>query len=252
MSSVVEQSADRPAVPPARSRRGPAAVLQGIALALGLVLMIGGFALIAVDYRPYKIPTASMHPTLQAGDTVLARKVGGGDIGRGDVVVFRDQAWGGELMVKRVVAVGGDTVATTGSDQRLTVNGQPVDEPYLATQGRQGESFSVTVPQGRLFLLGDNRLGSLDSRTHLQVDGGTVPAAAVEARVEATLQPFGRMGVLDRTTAFDSFAGPKAGEPGPLEPAAYASVAGAALIVVTSAVGGVAGLARRLRRGRSS
>ncbi|MFE5584200.1 signal peptidase I [Kitasatospora sp. NPDC056531] len=251
MSSVMEQSADRPATP-APPRRGPAAVLQGIALALGLVLMIGGFALIAVDYRPYKVPTASMYPTLQTGDTVLARKAGGGAIGRGDVVVFRDQAWGGELMVKRVVAVGGDTVATIDSDHRLTVNGQPVEEPYLATQGRQGESFSVTVPQGRLFLLGDNRVGSLDSRTHLEVEAGTIPTTEVEARVEAILQPFGRMGLLDRTTAFDSFAGPKAGESGPLEPAAYASVAGAALIVVTSAVGGVAGLARRLRRGRSS
>lgn len=251
MSSVVEQTADRPATP-VRERPRLAAVLQGVALALGLVLMIGGFALIAVDYRPYNIPTASMHPTLQVGDTVLARKVGGAAVGRGDVVVFRDEAWGGELMVKRVVAVGGDTVATSGDNRRLTVNGQPVDEPYLATQGRQGESFSVTVPQGRLFMLGDNRVGSLDSRTHLEVDGGTVPATAVEARVEATLKPFGRAGLLDRSPAFDGFAGPRASQPGPLEPAAYATVAGAALILVTSAVGGVAGLARRLRRGRSS
>ncbi|MFI2611928.1 signal peptidase I [Kitasatospora sp. NPDC018619] len=250
MSSVVEQPADHPA-PPGRAPRRPAAVLQGVALALGLVLMVGGFALIAVDYRPYKIPTASMHPTLRAGDTVLARKVGGGDIGRGDVVVFRDEAWGGELMVKRVVAVGGDTVATTGAEHRLTVNGQPVDEPYLATQGRQGESFSATVPQGRLFLLGDNRVGSLDSRTHLEVDGGTVPAEAVEARVEATVLPFGRTGLLDRATDFDGFAGPKASRPGPLGPATYAAAGGAALILVTSAVGGVAGLVRRLR-GRSS
>ncbi|MGW7447243.1 signal peptidase I [Kitasatospora sp. NPDC054795] len=246
MSSVVEQTVDRPPVP-ACGRRGAAAVLQGVALALGLVLMVGGFTLIAIDYRPYKIPTASMHPTLRAGDTVLARKVGGGDIGRGDVVVFRDQAWGGELMVKRVVAVGGDTVATTGADYRLTVNGQPVDEPYLATQGRQGASFSVTVPQGRLFLLGDNRMGSLDSRTHLEVDDGTVPAEAVEARVEATVLPFGRMGLLDRVTDFDGFAGPKASKPGPLGPLAAAAVAGAALILVTSVVGGVAGLARRFR-----
>ncbi|MFE7589890.1 signal peptidase I [Kitasatospora sp. NPDC057512] len=250
MSSVVEQTADHPTAP-ARARRRPAAVLQGVALALGLVLMVGGFALIAIDYRPYKIPTASMHPTLRVGDTVLARTVGGGDIGRGDVVVFRDQAWGGELMVKRVVAVGGDTVATSGADHRLTVNGQPVDEPYLATQGGQGQPFSVTVPQGRLFLLGDNRVGSLDSRTHLEVDGGTVPAEAVEARVEATVLPFGRTGLLDRVTDFDGFAGPKASQPGPLEPSAYAAVAGAALILVTSAVGGVAGLARRLR-GRST
>ncbi|MER7583226.1 signal peptidase I [Kitasatospora sp. NPDC097691] len=251
MSNVAEQTADHSAAP-VRERLRPAAVLQGVALALGLVLMIGGFALIAVDYRPYNIPTASMHPTLQTGDTVLARKVDGGAVGRGDVVVFRDEAWGGELMVKRVVAVGGDTVATSGDNRRLTVNGQPVDEPYLATQGRQGESFSVTVPQGRLFLLGDNRVGSLDSRTHLEVDGGTVPSTAVEARVEATLKPFGRAGLLDRTPAFDGFAGPKASQPGPLEPAAYATVGGATLILVTSAVGGVAGLARRLRRGRSS
>ncbi|MFE4514533.1 signal peptidase I [Kitasatospora sp. NPDC056783] len=250
MSSVVEQTAARPTAP-ARGRR-PAAVLQGVALALGLALMIGGFALIAIDYRPYNIPTASMHPTLRAGDTVLARKVDGGGIGRGDVVVFRDQAWGGELMVKRVVAVGGDTVATAaGPEHRLTVNGQPVNEPYLATQGRQGDSFSVTVPQGRLFLLGDNRMGSLDSRTHLAVDGGTVPAEAVEARAEATVLPFDRMGLLDRVTDFDGFAGPNASRPGPLEPAAYAGVAGAALIVVTSAVGGVAGLARRFRGRRS-
>ncbi|SOB81893.1 signal peptidase I [Streptomyces sp. 1331.2] len=251
MSSVVEQTADRP-VAPADGRRRPGTVLQGIALALGLLLMVGGFALIAIDYRPYNIPTPSMHPTLQAGDTVLARKVGGGAIGRGDVVVFRDQAWGGELMVKRVVAVGGDTVATSGDNRRLTVDGQPVDEPYLAAQGRQGESFSVTVPQGRLFVLGDNRVGSLDSRSHLEVDGGTVPVAAIEARVEATVMPFGRMGLLGRTAAFDGFAGPRASQPGPLEPAAYATVAGAALILVTSAVGGVAGLARRFRRGRSS
>ncbi|MFE6054525.1 signal peptidase I [Kitasatospora sp. NPDC056446] len=248
MSSVVDQAADRPPAP-VGGRRGPAAVLQGVALAVGLVLMIGGFAFIAVDYRPYNIPTASMHPTLRVGDTVLARKVDGGAIGRGDVVVFRDQAWGGELMVKRVVAVGGDTVATSGDDRRLTVDGQPVDEPYLADQGRQGESFSVTVPQGRLFLLGDNRVGSLDSRTHLEVDGGTVPADAVEARVEATVQPFGRMGLLDRATAFDGLTGARASEPGPLGPAAYATVAGAALILLTSALGAVAGLARRLRRG---
>ncbi|MQS14192.1 signal peptidase I [Streptomyces kaniharaensis] len=251
MSSVVEQTAGRPSAP-ARSGHRLAAVLQGVAIALGLLLLVGGFAVIAIGYRPYNIPTASMSPTLQIGDKVLARKTDGGSVGRGDVVVFKDQAWGDELMVKRVVAVGGDTVATTGDDRRLTVNGKPVDEPYLAAQGPQGPTFSATVPPGRLFLLGDNRLASLDSRTHLEVDGGTVPADEVEARIEATVMPFGRMGELGRTGAFDGIPGPRAGEPGPLVPAAVATVAGAALIVVTSAVGGMAGLARRLRRGRAS
>ncbi|MEU6235232.1 signal peptidase I [Kitasatospora sp. NPDC047058] len=247
MSSVVEEAAaERPAAV-ARPRRKPAAVLQGVLIGLGLLLLVGGFAVMALDYRPYGIPTGSMTPTLKVGDTVAARKIDGKTVGRGDVVIFRDHAWGGELMVKRVVAVGGDTVAT-GDDQRLTVNGKPVDEPYLAAQDSQGTAFSVEVPPGRLFLLGDNRQGSMDSRLHLEIDGGTIPADEVEARVEATVLPFGRTGLFARTSAFDGIAGPKAGEPGPLEPAFYATVVGAALIVGTSGAGAVAGLARRLRR----
>ncbi|MEV6974248.1 signal peptidase I [Kitasatospora sp. NPDC093806] len=248
MSSVVERTADGPSAA-ARPRRGPAAVLQGVLLALGLVLLVGGFVVIAVNYRPYDIPTASMAPTLQVGDTVLARKADGADVGRGDVVIFRDQAWGGQLMVKRVVAVGGDTVAVGAGDQRLTVNGKPVDESYLAAQGAQGGSFSVEVPAGRLFLLGDNRLGSLDSRVHLEADGGTVPATEVEARVEATVLPPGRTGLLAGTSAFDAVGGvARPAGPGPLEPAFYATVVGTATILVTTAVSGVAGLARRRRR----
>ncbi len=247
MSSVVERATDGPP-PAARPRRRPAAVAQGVLLGLGLVLLIGGFAVIAVSYRPYSIPTASMAPTLQAQDTVLARKTDGSDVRRGDVVIFRDQAWGGELMVKRVVAVGGDTVAVVEGDRRLTVNGTPVDEPYLAGTGAQGASFSVEVPPGRLFLLGDNRLGSLDSRVHLETDGGTVPTTEVEARVEATVLPFGRAGLLTGTSAFEALGGQRPAAPGPLEPAFWASVAGAAVILVTTAVGGVAGLARRRRR----
>lgn len=217
MSSVVERAPDRPPAAP-QTRRKPAAVLQGVLLGIGLVLLIGGFAVIAVNYRPYDIPTASMAPTLQVGDTVLARKAGGADVGRGDVVIFRDQAWGDQLMVKRVVAVGGDTVAVGGGDQRLTVNGKPVDESYLASQGPQGGSFNVTVPEGRLFLLGDNRLGSLDSRVHLEVDGGTVPATDVEARVEGTVLPLGRAGLFGGTRAFDAVGGAGPAGPGPLEP----------------------------------
>ncbi|MFB6889384.1 signal peptidase I [Kitasatospora sp. NPDC056327] len=247
MSSAAQRTAgERPAT--ARRRPAPGAVVQGALLALGLVLLVGGFAVIAVGYRPYSIPTASMSPTLRAGDTVLARRTDGADVRRGDVVVFRDQAWGGRLMVKRVVAIGGDTVAVGEGEQRLTVNGTAVDEPYLAVQGAQGAAFSVEVPPGRLFLLGDNRLGSLDSRVHLEADGGTVPATEVEARVEATALPLGRAGLLAGTPAFEVVGGGRATGPGPLEPAFLASVAGAATILVTASVGGVAGAVRRRRR----
>ncbi|MFC8452594.1 signal peptidase I [Kitasatospora sp. NPDC057223] len=226
--------------------------MQGIAIALGMVLMCGGFGLIAVDYRPYRIPSASMSPTLEIGDTVLARKSDGSTVGRGDVVVFRDQLWGDELMVKRVVAIGGDTVACCAEGNRLTVNGKAVDEPYVDAERIQGAAFTVEVPTGRLFMMGDNRLGSLDSRTHLDVAGGTVPAADVVARVEGTVLPFGRAGVLGRTVAFDAVGGPAATTSGLLEPAVYATAVGAALIVLTSAVGGVAGLVRRVGRRRKA
>ncbi len=249
MSGVAVKAVDRP-VPTSRRRAG--SIVQGVAIALGMVLMCGGFGLIAVDYRPYRIPSASMSPTLEVGDTVLARTTGGGTVGRGDVVVFRDQLWGGELMVKRVVAVGGDTVACCDTGNRLTVNGRAVDEPYIDSHQLQGAGFGIEVPAGRLFMMGDNRLNSLDSRMHLDIAGGTVPAGDVVARVEGTVLPFGRAGTFGRTVAFDAIGGPGASGPGPLAPAVYATVAGAALIVLASAAGGVAGLARRVGRKRDA
>ncbi|WP_327069106.1 signal peptidase I [Kitasatospora sp. NBC_01302] len=237
------------AAPAARPRRwGAGAVLQTVALVLGLGLLLGGFGLIALDYRPYAVPTGSMEPTISAGDTVLARKVDGGQVGRGDIVVFHDPTWeGGATMVKRVVAVGGDTVAYGSAEHSLTVDGKPVTEPYLAPDQLPGTPFSIQVPAGRLFLLGDNRGSSLDSRSHLEELSGTVPATDVIARVEATVWPSGHAGLRGRTVAFDALGGPVASRPGLLVPAAWASVAGAAVIVLTSLTGPVAALARRAR-----
>ncbi|MER5641600.1 signal peptidase I [Kitasatospora sp. NPDC002227] len=246
MSSVAERT------PPAQGRTGaagrrpsPAALLQGLAIGLGFVLMVGGFGAIAVSYRPYRIPTNSMSPTVEPGDTVLAKSVSADGIGRGDIVIFHDAVWGPETMVKRVAGVGGDTVAYSPAGGGLTVNGKPVDESYL-TGDRGDVAFSVQVPQGRLFLLGDDRTVSLDSRSHLQVAAGTIPATEVTGRVAGRAWPFDRMAVQQRTAAFDSLGGPTASGPGLLQPATYAMVGGAALIVLVSALGGVVGLVRRL------
>ncbi|WP_083975243.1 signal peptidase I [Kitasatospora mediocidica] len=236
---------------PAARRAG--AVAQGVALALGLVLLLGGFGLIAVDYRPYTVPTGSMEPTVAANDKVLARKVGGAAVGRGDVVVFHDRTWGTETMVKRVIGIGGDTVVCCDAQGHLSVNGSPIDEPYLNRNPLQGvtplasTSFTATVPTGRLFVLGDNRVGSQDSRVHLDQLAGTVATTDVLGRVEATVWPVARTGMLGRTAAFDALGGAGDDRSGPLEPAAYAMLAGAALIVLTSLAGSLAGLARRLR-----
>lgn len=89
-------------------------------------------------------------------------------------------------LVKRVIGVGGDVVACCRADGQLTLNGIPLDEPYLprAAAGSTGAAtFEVTVPAGHLWLMGDNRASSLDSRA-MRVQGtGPVSAAQVHARI---------------------------------------------------------------------
>ncbi|MDH6113023.1 signal peptidase I [Kitasatospora sp. MAP12-15] len=261
MSRLAEATTGPAAGSPKRSRSGGAAVLQGVALALGLVLLVGGFATIALDYRPYSVPTGSMEPTIGAGDTVLARAGGGSGVRRGDVVVFHDQTWGSDKLVKRVVGVGGDKVVCCDAQGQLTVNGTSIDEPYLqhtvlpgigaalaSSTTTAATPFSVTVPPGRLFVLGDNRVGSLDSRVHLDELSGTVATSDVLGRVEATVWPLPHAGLLAGTSAFDPLGGAGGDRNGPLEPAGYAMLVGAALIVLLCLADWVVGRARRLRR----
>ena len=234
-------------------RRRPGAILQGLGITVGLVAMVAGFALLAFQYRPYSVPTNSMQPTINPGQTVLAHPVKPADIGRGDVVVFNDPQWEGSDIVKRVVGIGGDTVACCDSSGRITVNGHPVTEPYTEQPGSFGSGlfaqakFSAVVPQGRLFLLGDNRAVSQDSRVHLMLDDGTVAASQVVARVEGTVWPLGAAGTIPRTDAFDALPGRDASVHGPLAAEAYTTIGGAALVLLTAALGTVGGLVRRLR-----
>ncbi|GGJ48894.1 signal peptidase I [Streptomyces brasiliensis] len=213
--------------------------LSGVAVALGLVLFLGGFGWGAVEYRPYTVPTSSMTPTIDVGDRVLAQRVDGSEIRRGDVVVFRDKSWVTNAdVVKRVVAVGGDTVACC-TDGKLTVNGKQIDEPYLP-EGSLAEITNfptVKVPQGRLFLLGDERQGSLDSTAHLtDAASGTVSTAAVSARVDAVAWPM--KGMLGRPTGFETL-GPLS-QPGPLRTILVLIVAGAVLVLGGGAYGPIA------------
>lgn len=125
--------------------------LSGLAVALGCVLFLGGFVWGAIAYAPYTVPTDSMAPTITSGDRILAERIDGAEIKRGDVVVFRQETWGNSAMVKRVVAVGGDTVACC-TDGKLTVNGKKIDEAYLP-EGQAAELTGIPeieVPKGRL------------------------------------------------------------------------------------------------------
>ncbi|NJQ02295.1 signal peptidase I [Streptomyces zingiberis] len=250
-------TAERTAV---RAGGTPGRAVSGIAVALGCVLFLGGFAWAALLYRPYAVPTDSMEPTVAAGDRVLAQRVDGGEVRRGDVVVFTDPAWGDLPMVKRVVGTGGDTVACCDRQGRLTVNGEPIEEPYLRGSGSGSvrgaadspappaspTEFTAAVPENGVFLLGDARGSSLDSREHLTDGGqGSVPVSAISSRVDAVVWPAGSAGRLARPAAFAALPG-GVSAPGPLFPLALAVGGGAGLVLAGAAYGPLAGqLARR-------
>ncbi|MFF5479523.1 signal peptidase I [Streptomyces sp. NPDC012935] len=232
-----------------KSGADPGGIVSGLAVALGLVLFLAGFAWGAVVYRPYTVPTSSMAPTIGAGDRVLAQRVDGGEVRRGDVVVFTDKTWVTNApVVKRVVAVGGDTVACC-TDGKLTVNGKQIDEPYLAEDSlAEIQNFpTVTVPKGRLFLLGDERSGSLDSTAHLtDAAKGTVARSAVSARVDAVVWPMD--GMLEPATSFEQLG--SLSSPGPLRTMVALIVGGGVLVLAGGAYGPIAKrLSKRSRPG---
>ncbi|MCX5584145.1 signal peptidase I [Streptomyces erythrochromogenes] len=243
-------------------RGGLGNVLSGIVVAIGFALFLGGFVWGALVYQPYTVPTDSMMPTVRPGDRVLAQRIDGGEVRRGDVVIFTDSMWSDLPMVKRVVGIGGDTVKCCGADGELTVNGTPLDEPYADTSRPDsglamppgqapppGTPFEVTVPEGNLFLLGDRRAASLDSRAHLQEAGqGTVSRSAVSARVDALAWP--SVAMLERPKTYAALPGGTSGH-GPLRLQVAAVAVGAALVVLGAAYGPLVRILGRGRRERA-
>jgi signal peptidase I len=128
--------------------------------------------------EPMRIPTDSMRPTLEPGDHVLLDKLSLPR--RGDLTVFTRS---GHLLVKRVVGLGGDEIGI--EDGELVVNGYAVKEPYVNHRLLDGVYFGpVTVPAGDVFVMGDNRTNSTDSRSF-----GPVPRSDVLGRVVFRLWP---------------------------------------------------------------
>jgi signal peptidase I len=173
-----------PALSQARAaRRG--AILAGLALAaLALALVLRAFVA-----EPFRIPSGSMEPTLRPGDSVLVSKLAyrDGAPRRGQLAVFHAPRTG-ELLLKRIVAVAGDTVAI--EDGALYVDGRRRVESYADPRAIDSEYFGpVGVRPGRVFVLGDNRADSVDSR-----DFGAVTTRSLLGRVVARIWPPGRWG----------------------------------------------------------
>ncbi|MEU8298240.1 signal peptidase I [Micromonospora sp. NPDC048909] len=162
-----------------------------------LPILLGVAILVAVLVRAFVlqtffIPSPSMENTLQIDDRVLVNKLvyDFRSPHRGEVVVFKAPTeWSGnpdgEDFIKRVIGVGGDHVVCCDPQERLVINGQPLDEPYIFSMDGvrdkpADQEFDITVPKGRLWVMGDHRSASGDSLEHWQQSGQNITSATID------------------------------------------------------------------------
>lgn len=155
--------------------------------------------------QPFRVPSASMAPTLIPGDMLLTDRSHRGTAERGDIVVFDGLGYfapaasdGDRYWVKRVIAIDGDRVQCCDPSGAITVDGAPLDEPYLPAGTAPSEiEFDLQVPADHMFLLGDNRADSTDSRHLLGAPGGgMVPLDRVVGEADRIVWPLTRGGAL--------------------------------------------------------
>lgn len=208
-------------------------VLLVLVLALVISTLLRQFIL-----QVYSIPSASMATTLQVGDRILVNRVPvlGKKVERGDVIVFQDQqGWmedipesdipfirsvgeflgivpsdGKQVIVKRVIGIGGDTVSCCSAEGNLRVNGQAIDEKAYLDQGiaPATEEFTVTVPEGKFWVMGDNRPASADSLYHLPEGTEFIDSSAVIGRVQWVIWPFSNWSSVPHREAFSDVPDP--------------------------------------------
>lgn len=198
-------------------------VLIIVAVALLLSFLIKTFL-----FRAFFIPSGSMENTLEIDDRIFVNQLVPEpfELKRGDIVVFRDtQGWLPEQaagtgesnwfkdalifvgllpdesqqhLVKRVIGLEGDRVICCDADGRITVNGEPLDEPYLFPGANPSDMpFDVTVPEGQMWVMGDHRNASADSRANTdKPGGGFIDVDEIEGKAAVIAWPLDRMRFL--------------------------------------------------------
>ena len=220
-----------------------------VVVALALSVLVRTFVA-----QAFYVPSSSMENTLKVQDRILVSKLSTqlGGVNRGEIVVFTDtggwlppaeQPTGlagaarnalmwvgllpsdtGEDLVKRVIGVAGDHVVCCNTKSQIVLNGVPLVEPYVKPGSSTDQvKFDIVVPQGRVFVMGDNRADSSDSRFHLDVEKGTIPAANVVGRVVAVIWPISSWSGEPIPSTFDN---PALDAPPTTAPSASASTGG--------------------------
>ncbi len=221
--------------------RGAGAFLRDLVVIV-VVAVVASFLIKTFLVRSFYIPSESMENTLLVNDRILVDELVPGVIPlqRGDVVVFKDPGgWlestvappqgpiataadqllslvglsaqdANDHLIKRVIGLPGDHVTCCNALGQMSVNGTPLDEPYVlkqpGTSAVSGTPFDVTVPPDELWVMGDNRYNSKDSRYNTdQRDHGFVPIKDVVGRAFVISWPIGRWSVLSNYP--DTFAG---------------------------------------------
>ncbi len=232
-----------------------------VAVALVLAIVIKSFVI-----QAFYIPSESMENTLLVNDRVLVNKLvyHTRDIERGDVVVFSGvESWDPEVVlpepsnpvsaffrwvgtafgmvpgekdyIKRVIGIPGDTVKCCDAQGRVTVNGTPINgEDYIYPGDRPSDRpFEIKVPEGRLWVMGDHRSVSLDSRAHTgDPGGGTIPIDHVVGRAFVIIWPFSRVATLPIPDTFQQPALHAAAAVGGAAPLALGFVGAVPLVVL--------------------
>lgn len=196
------------------------------ALALFFAFLIKTFLV-----QAFFIPSGSMENTLEEGDRLLVSKLSPTpfDVDRGDIIVFQDPGqWlggaqkeksplykagqfvgvlpgdGDEYLIKRIIGTPGDHVECCDAQGRVSVNGRPIDEPYVFPGNPPSlVEFDEKVPDDHLWVMGDHRSNSGDSRFN-----GTVPMDRVTGKAFFVMWPFGNAGTLPGSDAFDAVPAP--------------------------------------------